>query len=93
MSFEGLPSTTWWLVRMRPLASKMTPDPIADPVPVWPVVGSVEAMPSAWIVTTAGLTVLTMSTSGADPVVFVAGGVVDVEAVVVPPASAGVLVG
>ena len=71
----------------------MTPDPIADPTPVWPVLGSVDWMPSAWIVTTAGLTVLTMSTSGADPVVFAAGGVVDVEAVVVPPASVGVLVG
>src|SRR5262245_34279642 len=40
----------------------MTPEPIASPVPVWPVVGSVSVTPSATIVTTAGLTALTMST-------------------------------
>ena len=34
------------------------------PVPVWPVVGSVAVTPSATIVTTAGLTALTMSTTG-----------------------------
>ena len=40
----------------------MTPEPVAEPCPVWPVAGSVEVMPSATIVTTAGLTALTMST-------------------------------
>src|SRR6185312_14629638 len=50
---------------MSPLASKMTPEPVAVPVPVWPVVGSVAVTPSATIVTTAGLTALTMSTTGA----------------------------
>src|SRR3954447_6420322 len=59
----GSSATTWWLVRMRPFASKMTPDPVAVPTPVWPVCGSVELMPSATIVTTAGLTTLTMSTT------------------------------
>src|SRR4051794_1214555 len=48
---------------MRPLASKMTPEPMAVPVPDWPVVGSVSVAPSAVIVTTAGLTALTMSTT------------------------------
>src|SRR6188472_3508820 len=43
----------------------MTPEPVAVPVPVWPVVGSVSVTPSATIVTTAGLTALTMSTTGA----------------------------
>src|SRR6478752_7651143 len=41
----------------------MTPEPVAVPVPVWPVVGSVSVAPSATIVTTAGLTALTMSTT------------------------------
>src|SRR4051794_41920722 len=59
----GSLATTWWLVRIRPFASKMTPDPVAVPTPVWPVCGSVELMPSATIVTTAGLTALTMSTT------------------------------
>src|SRR3954468_15231808 len=59
----GSSATTWWLVRIRPFASKMTPDPVAVPTPVWPVCGSVELMPSATIVTTAGLTALTMSTT------------------------------
>ena len=63
MSLEGLPSTTWWLVRIRPFASKMTPDPVAVPVPVCPVEGSVSVTPSATIVTTAGLTALTMLTT------------------------------
>src|SRR5690242_8255797 len=43
----------------------MTPEPVAVPVPVCPVVGSVAVTPSATIVTTAGLTALTMSTTGA----------------------------
>ena len=47
------------------MASKMTPEPVAVPVPVWPVVGSVSVTPSATIVTTAGLTALTMSTTDA----------------------------
>src|SRR3954469_1637097 len=68
----GSSATTWWLVRIRPFASKMTPDPVAVPTPVWPVCGSVELIPSATIVTTAGLTALTMSTTeplaAADPV-------------------------
>ena len=63
VSFDGLPSTTWWLVRIRPFASKITPLPIAVPWPVWPVVGSVAVTPSAVMVTTAGLTALTTSTS------------------------------
>ena len=63
MSFDGLPATTWWLVRIRPLASKMTPEPVAVPVPVWPVVGSVSVTLSATMVTTAGLTALTISTT------------------------------
>ena len=29
---RGSPATTWWLVRMSPLASKMTPEPVAVPV-------------------------------------------------------------
>ena len=56
VSFEGCPATTWWLVRISPFASKMTPEPVAVPVPVWPVVGSVAVTPSATMVTTAGLT-------------------------------------
>ena len=48
---------------MRPFASKMTPEPVAVPWPVWPVVGSVSVTPSATIVTTAGLTALTISTT------------------------------
>src|SRR4051794_41762663 len=48
---------------MSPFASKMTPEPMAVPVPLWPVVGSVSVTPSAVIVTTAGLTALTMSTT------------------------------
>ena len=49
------------------MASKITPEPVAVAVPVCPVVGSVEVIPSATIVTTAGLTVLTMSTTGVCP--------------------------
>src|SRR5829696_8297928 len=41
----------------------MTPEPVAVPVPVWPVVESVSVAPWATIVTTAGLTALTMSTT------------------------------
>src|SRR6478735_7954263 len=53
---------------MSPFASKMTPEPVAVPDPVWPVCGSVMVTPSATIVTTAGLTALTMSTTEAPPV-------------------------
>src|SRR6478736_2881501 len=67
VSLEGLPATTWWLVRISPFASKMTPEPVAVPVPVWPVVGSVAVTPSATIVTTAGLTFLKMSATLAWP--------------------------
>ena len=82
MSLDGLPATTWWLVRISPFASKMTPEPVAVPVPVCPVVGSVAVTPSATIVTTAGLTFLKMSATLAWPpaagaeVPPVAGGVV-----------------
>ena len=64
----GSSATTWWLVRMSPFASKMTPEPVAVPAPVWPVCGSVMVTPSATIVTTAGLTALTMSTTEVPPV-------------------------
>ena len=82
VSFDGLPATTWWLVRIRPFASKMTPEPMAVPWPVWPVVGSVSVTPSAVIVTTAGLTCLTMSTS--EPPWPAAGAGCWVEGVVLP---------
>src|SRR4051794_13920970 len=57
----GSLATTWGLVRIRPFASKMTPEPVAVPTPVWPVCGSVELMPSATVVTTAGRTALAVS--------------------------------
>ncbi len=48
---------------MSPSASKMTPEPVAAPWPPRPVIGSVEVMPSATMVTTAGLTALTTPTT------------------------------
>src|SRR3954468_15820947 len=48
------PSTTWWLVRIQPLLSKMTPDPtpVSGITPLFPTF----AVPVTVIRTTAGLT-------------------------------------
>ena len=93
VSLLGLPATTWWFVRTRPFASKMTPDPVAVPVPDMPVVGSVSVTPSATIVTTAGLTALTMSTTEACPPAGASGAAVAAGGCVPGPAAAGACVG
>src|SRR6476646_7361129 len=63
----------------------MTPEPVAVPWPVIPVVGSVSVTPSATMVTTAGLTDLTMSTTEVPPAAGVLGPTGAGVAGVVPP--------
>ena len=46
------------------------PEPDAEPWPVWPVAGSVAVIPSTTMVTTAGPTALTMSTTEVPPVLL-----------------------
>ena len=65
----------------------------AVPVPVWPVVGSVSVTPSAMIVTTAGLTALTMSTTDAWPPQGATGAAVAAGACEPGPAAVGAGVG